>query len=64
MIERAPDEVAEYVAVQQMEATSIRARLTPAMQSRIDMIIRRETEAGVYSAEELRELARLSAGGP
>ena len=27
-------------------------------ESRIDMVIRRETEAGVYTAEELRELAK------
>ena len=27
-------------------------------ESRIDTIIRRETEAGVYTAEELRELAK------
>ena len=55
VIYRSPDDIAEALEIQ-------RSRLTP--QSRIDAIIRRETEAGVYSAEELRGLARLSAGGP
>ena len=46
---RSPDDVAEAVEIQ-------RSRITP--QSRIDAIIRRETEAGVYAAEELRELGK------
>ena len=44
---RSPDDIAEAEEIQ-------RSRLTP--QSRIDAIIRRETEAGVYTAEELRGL--------
>ena len=52
---RSPDDIAEAEAVQ-------RSRLAP--QSRIDARIRFETEAGVYTAEELRGLARLSVGGP
>ena len=55
VIYRSPDDIAEAEAVQ-------RSRLTP--QSRIDAIIRRETDAGAYTAEELRELERLSVGGP
>ena len=54
---RSPDDVAEAVEIQ-------RSRLTLSPQSRIDIIIRSETEAGVYSVEALRELGRLSAGGP
>ena len=49
VIYRSPDDIAEAEEIQ-------RSRLTP--QSRIDAIIHRETEAGVYSAEELRELAK------
>ena len=47
VIYRSPDDIAEAEAVQ-------RSRLTP--QSRIDAIIRRETEAGTYTPEELRGL--------
>ena len=48
---RSPDDIAEAEELQ-------RSRLTLSPQSRIDAIIRRETEAGVYSAEELRELGK------
>ena len=51
VIYRSPDDIAEAEAVQ-------RSRLTLSPQSRIDAIIHRETEAGVYSAEELRELGK------
>ena len=46
---RSPDDIAEAEEIQ-------RSRLTP--QSRIDETIRRETEAGAYTAEELRELGK------
>ena len=55
VIYRSPDDIAEAEEIR-------RSRLTP--QSRIDAIIRRETEAGTYTAEELRGLERLSVGGP
>ena len=48
---RSPDDIAEAEELQ-------RSRLTLSPQSRIDAIIHRETEAGVYSAEELRGLTR------
>ena len=48
---RSPDDIAEAEEIQ-------RSRLTLSPQSRIDAIIHRETEAGVYSAEELRELGK------
>ena len=47
---RSPDDIAEAEEIQRSRT------ITP--QSRIDIIIRRETEAGVYSVEELRALAR------
>ena len=47
---RAPDEVAEAEEIRRSRTT------TRPLESRVDAIIRRETEAGVYSAEELRGL--------
>ena len=44
---RSPDDIAEAEEIR-------RSRITP--QSRIDAIIRRETEAGTYTPEELRGL--------
>ena len=49
---RSPDDVAEALEIQRSRT------IRPSPQSRIDMIIRRETEAGVYSVEELRELGK------
>ena len=49
IIYRSPDDIAEAEELQ-------RSRLTP--QSRIDAIIRRETETGAYTVEELRELGK------
>ena len=48
---RSPDDIAEALEIQ-------RSRLTSSPQSRIDAIIRRETEAGTYTAEELRGLTK------
>ena len=55
---RSPDEVAEAYEIQRSRCS------TRPLESRIDVIIRRETDAGAYTAEELRGLARLSVGGP
>ena len=49
---RCPDELAEAYEIQRSRTIT-----RPSLESRIDAIIRRETEAGVYSVEELRELA-------
>ena len=51
VIYRSPDDIAEAEELQ-------RSRTTSSPQSRIDAIIRRETEAGTYTAEELRELGK------
>ena len=52
VIFRSPDDIAEAEEVQRSRTA------TRPLESRIDMIIRRETEAGVYSVEELRELGK------
>ena len=52
VIYRSPDDVAEAEAVQRSRT------ITRPLESRIDLIIRRETEAGVYTVEELRELGK------
>ena len=49
---RSPDDIAEADEIQRS------GTIRPSLESRIDAIIRRETEAGVYSAEELRGLAK------
>ena len=49
---RSLDDIAEAEAIRRSRT------IRPSPQSRIDMIIRRETEAGVYSVEELRELGK------
>jgi hypothetical protein len=43
---------------EQVNADSIRARLSTDVQERIDQIIRRESELGAYDAEAVRELGR------
>ena len=53
VIYRSRDELAEAHEIQRSQT------IIPHSESRIDMVIRRETEAGVYTAEELRELAQL-----
>ena len=50
---RSPDDVAEAVEIQRSRTIT-----RPSLESRIDAIIRRETEADTYTAEELRGLTK------
>lgn len=43
---------------EQINADSIRARLSTDMQDRIDQIIRRESELGAYDADAVMELGK------
>jgi hypothetical protein len=43
---------------EQINADSIRARLSQETQDRIDQIIRRESELGAYDADAVMELGR------
>lgn len=67
-IYRSPSEIAEYLETHRnsrldagariVDGNSIRARLTQGTQDRLDAIIRRESELGVYALEDVRELGK------
>jgi hypothetical protein len=67
-IYRTPDELAEYFETHRaaridagatiIPANTVRARLTQAVQDRIDQIIHRESELGTYALEDVRELGK------